>query len=335
MDLVIINQQEVGELLPMTECMEAMERVFRGLVAGECLLPLRQIMWLDERVGALGMMPSHWESVGTIGLKAVTFFPGNEGTDHDTHQGAVLLYETRRGQLVAMVDATSITAIRTAAVSGVATKLLSRRDAKTLALIGSGVQANMHLDAMMATRELTSVRVCSKSLARAKAFVEAVAPRHSASITATESVQEAVDGADIICTVTSSPDPILMGEWLQPGVHINAVGSSVPFVRELDSEAVKRSRLFVDRRESAINEAGDFVIAKREGVVDDDHILGELGEVLTNAVPGRTAPQDITLFKSVGLAIEDLAAAQHVYEKARKNGVGIRVSFGGARRGPH
>ena len=151
MEVVIINQQEVGELLPMTECMEAMEKVFRGLVAGECLLPLRQIMWLDDRVGALGVMPSHWESVGKIGLKAVTFFPGNEGTEHDTHQGAVLLYETRRGRLVAMVDATSITAIRTAAVSGVATKLLAREDAKTLALIGSGVQANMHLDAMTVT----------------------------------------------------------------------------------------------------------------------------------------------------------------------------------------
>ena len=333
MEVVIINQQEVGELLPMTECMEAMEKVFRGLVAGECLLPLRQIMWLDDRVGALGTMPSHWESVGTIGLKAVTFFPGNEGTEHDTHQGAVLLYETRRGRLVAMVDATSITAIRTAAVSGVATKLLAREDAKTLALIGSGVQANMHLDAMTACRALSSVRVCSKSLERAKAFAKAVEPRHGIPITATESVQEAVDGADIICTVTSSPDPILMGEWLSPGVHINAVGSSVPFVRELDGEAVKRSKLFVDRRESAINEAGDFVIAKREGLVDDDHILGELGEVLTKMVPGRTSPQDITLFKSVGLAIEDLAAARHVYDKAKKNGVGTRISFGGARHG--
>lgn len=334
MDVIIINQQEVGDLLTVPECMEVMEKVFHGLVAGECLLPLRQIMWLDKRVGALGMMPSHWESVGTIGLKAVTFFPGNEGTEHDTHQGAVLLYETRRGRLVAMVDATSITAIRTAAVSGVATRLLAREDAKILALIGSGVQANVHLDAMMACRAISSVRVCSKSLERAQAFANAVAPRHGVAISPTESVQEAVDGADIICTVTSSSDPVLMGEWLSPGVHINAVGSSVPFVRELDGEAVKRSRLFVDRRESALIEAGDFVIAKREGLVDDDHILGELGELLTNMVPGRTSPQDITLFKSVGLAIEDLAAARHVYDKARKNGAGIRVSFGGARHGP-
>ena len=334
MDVVIINQQEVTELLPMPECIAAMEDVFRSVVAGKCLRPLRQIMWLDERVGALGVMPSYCESNGTIGLKAVTFFPGNEGTEHDTHQGAVLLYETTRGRLIAMVDATAITAIRTAAVSGVATKLLAREDAKRLALIGSGVQANVHLDAMMAVRPISSVRVCSKSIERAEAFAEAVAPRIGIAINATESVQEAVDGADIVCTVTSSPDPILKGEWLAPGVHINAVGSSVPFVRELDGVAVQRARLFVDRRESAINEAGDFVIAKRERLITDDHILGEIGEVLTGAVRGRNAPDDITLFKSVGLAVEDLAAARHVYDKACKNGAGMRVSFGGARQGP-
>lgn len=334
MNVVIINQQEVTELLPMRECITAMENVFRSLVAGECMLPLRQIMWLEERIGALGMMPSYCKTTGTIGVKAVTFFPGNEGTEHDTHQGAVLLYESKRGRLISMVDATAITAIRTAAVSGVATKLLAREDVKTLALIGSGVQARVHLDAMMVSRPISSVRVCSKSLERAEAFVNAVAPRAGIAITAIESVQEAVDGADIVCTVTSSPDPILKGAWLTPGTHVNAVGSSVPFVRELDGEAVQRSKLFVDRRESAINEAGDFVIAKRDGLITDDHILGEIGEVLTGAVPGRTAPDDITLFKSVGLAVEDLAAARHVYDKACKNGVGIRVSFGGARHGP-
>lgn len=334
MDVIIINQEEVGELLPMHECMAAMEIVFRGLAAGECLLPLRQIMWLDERVGALGMMPSYWESSGTIGLKAVTFFPGNEGTEYDTHQGAVLLYEAKRGRLIAMIDATSITAIRTAAVSGVATKLLAREDASTLALIGSGVQAGVHLDAMMVARKLSAVRVCSKTPERAQRFVKAVASRHAVSIEATASVREAVHGADIICTVTSSPDPVLKGEWLEPGVHVNAVGSSVAFTRELDGEAVQRSKLFVDRRESALNEAGDFVLARKQGLIDDDHILAELGELLTEAAPGRTSSDDITLFKSVGLAIEDMAAARCVYDKAMQNGAGTRVTFGGARRGP-
>lgn len=334
MDVVIINQEQVGELLSMRECMEAMEKVFRGLASGECLLPLRQIMWLDERVGALGMMPCFWGSSGTIGLKAVTFFPGNEGTEYDTHQGAVLLYEIERGRLIAMIDATSITAIRTAAVSGMATKLLARKDAKTLALIGSGVQAGVHLDAMMAIRQLSHVRVCSRTLERAEAFAKAVASRHSISVEATASVREAIDGADIICTVTSSPEPVLQGEWLEPGMHINAVGSSVSFTRELDGAAVQRSKLFVDRRESALNEAGDFVLARKEGLIDDDHILAELGELLTQSAPGRTSEDDITLFKSVGLAIEDLAAARCVYDKAIQDGKGTRISFGGARRGP-
>ncbi len=334
MEVVIINQREVGELLPMEECIEAMEEVFRGLAAGEFHLPLRQIMWLDDRTSALGLMPSHWQSAGTIGLKAVTFFPGNEGTEFDTHQGAVLLYETTHGRLTAMIDATSITAIRTAAVSAVATKLLARDDARTLALIGSGVQAGAHLEAMLLCRDLATVRVCSKTIERAQTFAEAAASRHSISIEPVRTVQEAIDGADIVCTATSSPDPVVRGDWLSVGMHINAVGSSVSTVRELDGRAVQRSKLFVDRRESALNEAGDFVLAKKEGLVGDEHILAELGEVLTHAAPGRTSPEDITLFKSVGLAVEDLAAARHVHAKALQTGAGVRVDFGGERRGP-
>lgn len=335
MNLRIINQEQVESLLAMDACIGAMEEVLRALAEGDCDLPLRRIMWLPEKIGALGLMPAYWRSRGIIGLKAVTYFPGNEGTDHDTHQGAVLLYEAKRGRLMAMVDATSITAIRTAAVSGVATKLLARKNASRLAIIGSGVQAGTHLAAMCSCRDIKHVRVCSKTPDRAEAFAEVQSGRRSIPIEAVASVADAVDGADIICTTTSATEPVLMGEWISPGAHINAVGSSVATARELDGEAVKRSTLFVDRRESALTEAGDFLLAKTEGLVGDDHIRGELGELLIGAVPGRTNADQITLFKSVGLALEDLAAALCVYEAAQTADVGATVCFGGNRREAH
>ena len=325
LDVVIANQSEVAQLLDMSECMAAMREVLAGLTRGECQLPLRQILWLPERVGALGMMPSYWSKVDLIGLKAVTFFPGNEGTELDTHQGVVLLYDAKCGRLLAVIDGTAITAIRTAAVSGVATQLLAREDATTLALIGSGVQAHQHLKAMMLARPIKSVRVVSKSMARAQAFVKNESARHSIDLIAVETVREAVDGADIICTVTSSSQPVLEGAWINPGTHINAVGSSVSVARELDAEAVRRSRLFVDRMESALNEAGDFLLAKEEGIVDDDHILGELGALIVGDVVGRRCDDDVTLFKSVGLSVEDLAAARVVYDKACDRGLCTRV----------
>ncbi len=330
-ETLIVNQAEVPRLLPMKECIEVMARAFAALARGEANLPLRQVVWLPDRSGALALMPAHLTGLGALGLKAVTFFPRNEGTDLDSHQGAVLLFESGRGRLLAVIDATSVTAVRTAAVSGLATRLLARENAGDLALLGSGVEAGTHLEAMLLVRKIRRVRVASKTPARARAFSERESRRHGIEVVACASAREAVEGADIVCTVTSSREPVLAGEWLSPGAHVNAVGSSVAAARELDTAAVVRSRLFVDRRESALEEAGDFLIPKREGAVTDAHILGELGEVLTGEVKGRVAPEDVTLFKSVGLAIEDVAAAQHIYARARGSGIGRFVEFGGGR----
>lgn len=335
MEVVIINQQEVGTLLPMRECIGVMERVFRSLAEGDCSLPLRQIMWLPEKIGALGLMPSSWGGAGMLGVKVVTFFPGNEGTELDSHQGAVLLFEAQRGRLLAMIDATSITAIRTAAVSAVATKLLATEGAADLAVIGSGVQAQMHLEAMRIARPITRVRVASKTLKHAESFATDQSARHSLTIEPCPTVREAVEGADLICTTTSAREPVLQGDWIKPGAHINAVGSSVSSARELDAAAVAKARLVVDRTESALNEAGDFLLAKAEGAIGDDHIAAELGDVLLGRVAGRRSDDEITLFKSVGLAVEDLAAALHVYENAKGVGAGERTEFGGSRRATH
>jgi ornithine cyclodeaminase/alanine dehydrogenase-like protein (mu-crystallin family) len=330
-ETLIVNQAEVPRLLPMKECIEVMARAFAALARSEAAMPQRQIVWLGDRSGALGLMPAHMAGLGALGLKAVSYFPRNEGTELDSHQGAVLLFESGRGRLLAIIDATSVTSVRTAAVSGLATRLLAREDAGDLALVGSGVEARTHLEAMLHVRKIRRIRVASKTPERARSFADRESKRHGVAVMACASVEEAVTGADIVCAVTSSREPVVLGEWLSPGAHVNAVGASVATARELDTLAVLRSRFFVDRREAALSEAGDFLIPKAEGAVDDHHIRGELGQLLTGEVTGRLAPTDVTVFKSVGLAIEDLAAAQHIYSKARGSGFGKFVEFGGGR----
>ena len=315
----------------MGECIDLMERTLVALACGEAILPLRSILWLDGKRGALGLMPGYLARENALGVKSVSFFHGNEGTELDTHQGAVLLYDGANGSLRAVVDATSITAIRTAAVSGAATRALARPDAGDLALVGSGVQARTHLAAMKAVRTLRRVRVASKELERARRFARRESERHGISIEPVASVREAVTGADIVCTATSAREPIVAGEWLSPGAHVNAVGSSVPFARELDTDAMKRSRLFVDRRESVLNEAGDFLIPKKEGAFGDEHIVAEIGDVFAGKAAGRGSADEITLFKSLGLAIEDVASADHIARKAEKDPEVLRVDLGGWR----
>lgn len=331
LEVLIVNQSEVPRLLPMKDCIDVMARAFAALARGEAAMPLRQILWLPERAGALGLMPAHLTGLAAIGLKAVTFFPGNEGTDLDSHQGAVLLFESGRGRLLAVIDATSVTSVRTAAVSGLATRILAREDAGDLAIVGSGVEARTHLEAMLTVRKIRRIRVASKTPDRARAFAEREAKRHGIQVTPSASVREAVEGADLICSVTSSREPVIQGEWLAPGAHVNAIGSSVATARELDTAAVVRSRLFVDQRESALIEAGDVVIPIQEGAMTAGHIVAELGELVTGEAKGRTSPAEVTVFKSVGLAIEDVAAAQHIYTKARGSGLGKWVEFGGGR----
>jgi ornithine cyclodeaminase len=333
MRVLVVNQAEVTELLPMAECIEVMTRALAALARGQALLPLRPVMWLPERVGALAMMPAYLGDIAMMGVKVISYFPGNRGTGHDSHQGPVLLFETTHGRLLAVLDATAITAIRTAAVSAVATKLLARPGAGDLAILGTGTQARTHLEAMRAVRDVRRVRVWSLTPANVRAFAERESARWGITVEAMPTAEAAVSGADLICTTTSAQAPVLRGEWLAPGAHVNAVGSSVPHTRELDTAAVARSRLFVDRRESALHEAGDFLFPRQEGAVGDDHILGEIGEVLLGRVAGRRSDAEVTLFKSLGLAVEDLAAAHHIYTQAAARGLGTSVEFGGSHHG--
>jgi len=294
-----------------------------------------------DKKGLIAWMPSYLGAAKkAIGAKVITVFPGNLNSTLDTHQGAILLFETEGGRLLAAVDATSVTAIRTAAVSAVATRALARAEATELAILGSGTQARSHLNAMLLARRITKVRLWSRNPEHAQRFLDRwLSSRHESSskypetpeIQILPSVKEAVEDADIICTTTSTTQPILEGRWIPNGAHINAVGAYTPSTRELDSVAVARSLLFVDSRESAMKEAGDFLIPKNEGAITDSHIRGELGEVLEGKVRGRTSDADVTVFKSLGLATEDLAAAQYIYEKALSRSIGTWLEFSGER----
>ncbi len=309
----------------METCIELMAEALETLSRGDAVNPLRWGMRLPEGRGILGMMPGQVSSPPALGLKIVSIFPGNEGTPYDSHQGVVVLFDPERGFPVAILDASEITAIRTAAVSGLATRLLAREDASDLAILGSGVQARTHLEAV---REMRRVRAWSPTRERVLAFARRESERCGIEVEACRSAKEAVLGATIVCTVTSAREPILEGAWLAPGAHVNAVGSSVATARELDTEAIARARFFVDRRESALAEAGDFLIPKREGAIGDDHVAGELGEVLLGRVTGRRTPEEVTVFKSLGLAVEDLVAAHYLVERALDEGVGTAVEIG-------
>jgi ornithine cyclodeaminase len=319
--LLILNEHEVEHLLTMRECIGVMEKALSALARGEVHNPLRQAIRAPGATGLLGLMPAfRGGETPLYGLKEVCVFPGNPALGLDTHLGGVLLHSGHTGQLLAVMNASAITAIRTAAVSALATRLLARENSRTLAIIGAGVQARTHLEAIPLVRDIDDVRIVSRTPAKAQALA-----REGVRVVA--SVEEAVRGADIIVTATSSREPILKREWIEDGVHINAVGSSIAAARELDSDTVAAALLFVDRRESTVNESGDYLAALREGAIGDDHIRAEIGDILIGKATGRTSATQITLFKSLGLAVEDLFSAEFLFEKAQRESAGTWVDF--------
>ncbi len=304
MSLLILSERDVEQLLAMDECIEAMADVLAALARGELYQPLRFVLRPPDAAGLMGFMPAHRAGAdAAFSLKEIMVVPGNPARGLDAHQGGVLLHDGETGELRALLNASPITAIRTAAVSAVATRALARPGARTVAIIGAGVQGKAHAAAMRAVLDEPEIRTWSRS--------------------AGGSAEAAVRGADVVCTCTTSPEPVLRREWLAPGAHVNAVGASVPTSRELDEETIRAATLVVDRRESALNEAGELLIPG----LGEEQIAAELGEVLTGAHPGRTADDELTVFKSLGLAVEDLAAAELVVRRAREQGAGVEVDF--------
>lgn len=329
MSLLFLNREAIDSLLPMPDCIEVVEEALRALARGEAIQPLRSAAWMPDRHGLLVVMPGMLglKAEGVAGAKVLTVLPDNFTRGEESHQGLVLLFDQQNGRPLAVLDAGAITAIRTAAASAVATRALARQGAGNLAILGTGTQARSHLEAMQAVRTLRQVRVWSRDLANAKRLAEVEGPRLGLKIQSVGTAWQAVEGADLICTVTAAAEPVLLGEWISPGAHINAVGACTPNARELDGAAMARSRLFTDRRESLLAEAGDFLLARAEGKIDDAHVQGELGDVLQGKITGRGSDDEVTLFKSLGIAVEDLAAARHIYEKALETGKGTKLDL--------
>jgi ornithine cyclodeaminase/alanine dehydrogenase-like protein (mu-crystallin family) len=325
-ELIVVGHDDVKRLLPMGECIELMSELLADLARGAVWQPLRFVVRPPEEASLMGLMPAHRSAPGaSYGLKAVCIFPSNAARGLDLHQGGVLLFDGETGALRALVNASAVTAIRTAAVSAVATRALARDDVRELAILGSGVQARAHLEAMAAAISFERGRVWSRTPEHAAAFVaDAQAPF---TVEAVESAEEAVRGADVVVTATSSVEPIVRREWLAAGAHVNAVGSSIPTARELDADTMAAAALFADARESMVNEGGDYIFAVREAGIGHEHIRAELGEVLIGSADGRRTDDELTVFKSLGLAAEDLAAAEHVYARAQATGAGTTVPF--------
>jgi len=320
--VIVLSEHDVRELLDMESCIEAMTDVLTSLARGELYQPLRSIARPPEAGTLLGLMPAYRsEPTSAYALKEIVVVPTNPARGLDTHMGGVLLHDGETGELVAMMNASPITEIRTAAVSAVATRALARPGAERVAILGSGAQARGHVQAMRAVLGDPEIRIWSRN--------EEVAEQLAGEVGAivAPSVDAALFGAEVVCTTTAATEPIVEKRWLASGAHVNAVGACFPTTRELDTETVAHSSLFTDRRESCLNEAGDFILAAAEGAVGPEHIKAELGEVLAGMHPGREHEDELTVFESLGIAVEDLASAELVVRRARERGVGTEVAF--------
>ena len=328
MKVLVLNNHQIRELLPMTDCIDLMADALSALARGEVFQPLRTIVRPPEARGLLGLMPAFRAGEhGAFGLKAICVFPENPTKGKDAHQGAVMLFSRETGELLALMNASEITAIRTAAVSAVATRLLARKDATELGIIGAGVQARTHLTSLAAVRQISRARVAARNIQHAEQLAREMQPKFSFPIVPVQTNEHAVRSADLIVTATSSLEPVINKDWVSPGAHINAIGTHSPNSREIDSATMAVSRIFVDRRESALNESGDYLLAAKEGLVSPESIAGEIGELLIGGKSGRTSANEITLFKSLGLAIEDVASADYVYRKALSQDTGTWADF--------
>ena len=324
MKLLVLAGHHVHELLTYRECAEVMRAALAARARGQIQQPLRTIVRPRDAAGFMALMPAYAPDTG-YGLKAICITPGNPAVGKDAHQGGVLLFDVSSGEPRALVNASAVTEIRTAATSAVATDLLARPGAAELAIIGTGVQGRAHAHAIAATRDLTGIRLAGRDLARTRTMAAELTRQLDVLVSAYDDVPAAVAGADIVVTATTATEPVLRREWLAPGAHVNAVGAYTPTTRELDTATMAEAAVFADSRESVSNEAGDFLIAKREGA--DNPVRAELGELLAGTATGRTGAGEITVFESLGLAAEDLAAASFLYQKATRLGVGTAADF--------
>ena len=316
MSTLVLDSETVLATLNMPACIDLMAATQAAISRGEIELPLRSMLQVTDGAGYFGVMPGEIGSAEVFGAKLVTLFPANPDRGIPAVQGHILLFDRAEGTPLALVEAGSVTALRTAAASAAATRVLAREDAATLAVLGCGVLAETHLEAMLAVRPVRDVRIWGRNLEKAAAFAQRHADKEGADVRAVADAVEAVTGADLVCTVTGSHTPILEGDWLSPGAHVNLVGAHNPATREADGRVLERSRVYTEITEFALAEAGDLLLAIEEGHFARTDIVGEIGQAIDGQVPGRSSENEITVYKSLGNTAQDLAAAQYVYAQA-------------------
>ncbi|MDT9599973.1 ornithine cyclodeaminase family protein [Sphingosinicella rhizophila] len=326
MTILVIGREDVRRELDYKSCIELMRSAMIALSRGETLQIPRQIVRMDNG-RMFGVMPGAMGGQREFGAKIVSVFPENHARGLQSHQGPVILFEPETGTLTAIVHAGEITAIRTAAASALATDQLARADAEILAILGYGDQAHSHVRAIREVRKLSQIRVWGRDIAKARAFAEEIGAEVGIDCHAFDSVAEAVRDADIICTTTAAQEPILFAKDVAAGTHVNVVGSSFAGPAEIDNALVLRSRYFADHREHVLAQGAEFIRAREAGLIDEGHLLAEIGEVLDGTKAGRGADDEVTIYKSLGHVVQDLASAWHLYQKASEGGWGTRVAF--------
>jgi len=329
-NMLLINAEQVRELLPMKDAIDADKRAFLLHSAGEAEVPVRIGFEIEGR-GSILAMPAYVKGdIGRVGVKLVSVFPGNLEKGLTSVPAQVLLFDSETGFVRAMMSGAEVTRIRTGAISGAATDILARRDARTAALFGTGGQAVSQLEAILCVRPIKEVRIFDLLAERISPFIErnsAIADRYGAKLIEAKSSDEAIDDADVITTVTTAKTPVFDGSRVKPGAHVNGVGSFLPTSRELDEKLLQRARVFVDNREAVLAEAGDFLIPAASDDYDLGDIAGEIGDVLAGKLTGRTSDDEITVLKTVGYAVLDVVAASKIYDNAISRGVGVEIDI--------
>lgn len=326
MSIRVLSSSDVDAVVSIEDCIEAIDAAMRQYSARSVVMPVR----LTTKVPGLGdhlCMPAALPDAPALGMKTITIYPDNPKRNAPILQGLVVVNDYDTGTPLAVIDAARLTGLRTAAASAVATRALAREDAKRLAIIGSGVQAGSHLEAMLAVRPIEEVVVCSRTRASAERFVDARSSLDGVRFRVVDEPREAIEGADIVCAVSSSRTPVMALEQLAPGVHINGVGSHGPKDREVDGPTMAAARVLVDSRESALRECGDCILAIADGLFGEEHVTDEVGDVLNGTKPGRTSDDQITVYQSCGLAVQDVAVATLAFDRAAAAGRGVVVDL--------
>jgi alanine dehydrogenase len=324
---LILSRKDLRQLLTMTDVIEAVERGFREYKAGECAIPVRMPVKIEKAEGVFLFMPAYLEKEGSFGTKIVSVFPRNIEKKLSTIQAAYLLNDPTTGELLALMDGILLTAMRTGATSALATKYLSRKNSETLGIIGAGAQAPFQAEAISEVRPIHRMLVYDKERKIAENFSEAVSHSLRIPVHVMASSREVVVQSDILVTVTTSFTPVFDGRHLKGGTHINAVGAYTPEMRELDDLTIGKSKIVVDTYEGCMAEAGDLLIPIRNGRLSKENIYADLGEIVLGRKPARTADDEITLFESVGFALEDLVVASLAYGRANEKGVGFKFTL--------